>query len=43
MKSILKISKHIKGITEENLISNKRILSFSTDQTYWKRLHHHMR
>ncbi|GAL67151.1 hypothetical protein [Jejuia pallidilutea] len=43
MKSIIKTPKHLKGITEENLFANKRILSFPSHQTFWTRLHHNMR
>ncbi|WP_262708590.1 hypothetical protein [Hyunsoonleella flava] len=43
MRTVINISKHIKGITEENLHSNKRILSFPSEQISWKRLHHNMR
>jgi len=43
MRTVIKIPKHIKGITEENLVSNKRIISFPAQQITWKRLHHHMR
>ncbi|WP_298497754.1 hypothetical protein [uncultured Algibacter sp.] len=37
MKSILKISRHINNITEENLLNSKRIIDFRTSQHgVWK-------
>ncbi len=37
MKSIIKISKHLNSITQENLLASKRIIDFRTsDLGVWK-------
>ncbi|MDA9343658.1 hypothetical protein N9R06_01005 [Algibacter sp.] len=37
MKSIIKISRHLNNITQENLFTNKRIIDFNTSNTgLWK-------
>lgn len=37
MKSIIKISRHLENLTQENLLTNKRIIDFRTSTTgLWK-------
>lgn len=37
MKSIIKISRHLNTITQENLLTTKRIIDFQTSNTgLWK-------
>ncbi|WP_345274586.1 hypothetical protein [Flaviramulus aquimarinus] len=37
MKSIIKISRHLNSITQENLLTNKRIINFqSSNNCTWK-------
>lgn len=37
MKPIIKISRHLNSITQENLFTNKRIVDFNTSNTgLWK-------
>ncbi|WP_255407683.1 hypothetical protein [Jejuia spongiicola] len=37
MRTLIKISKHLNSITQENLITNKRIINFNnSDTVIWK-------
>ncbi len=37
MRTLIKISKHLDSITQENLLTNKRIINFNnSDSIIWK-------